>query len=130
MNAPLRTMAAVAPGIELLLLTHPLIKICHGARKETLMHAWTRTALAEARKALGEDHRGLPETPKAALLALHETVLEMAESLGIARGEFFAAYSERQDSGAIPEGISRVTERAMAMLALFCARRMELELLS
>ncbi len=128
MNAPLGTMPAVSPGIELLLLTHPLIKICRGARRETLMHCWTRTALAEARKALGDDPRALPENPKAALMALHQTVLEMGESLGIERGEFFTAYTERQDSAAIPDGISRVTERAMAMLALFCARRMERDL--
>jgi hypothetical protein len=128
MNAPIRTMPAVSPGVELLLLTHPLIRILHGARKDSYMRAWTRLALAEARNVTGDDARALPDNPKAALLALHEAVLEMGENLGIERGAFFEAYTRREESGAIPEAIGRVTERAIAMLTLFCARRIEREL--
>lgn len=126
MNAPLRRIEAISPATELLLLTHSVIRNLHGARKETLMRAWTRAALAETRDAIGEE-RVLPENPRAALLALHEAVLELGEALGIERIEFMDSFNARADSGrqSIPENATSVTERCVALLALFCARRME-----
>lgn len=124
MNAPLRSNA-VSPALELLLLTYPLIQITRGVKRENYMRAWTRTAIAEARGILGDEPHALPEHPKAALLALHEIVLEMGEALGLSSVDFTAAYNDRRESMERGESITRATERAMAMLALFCARRME-----
>lgn len=130
MNAPLRSVTSPSPAMEMLLITYPLTRILRGAKKETFMRAWARMALAEARQVLNRQETELPTDPRAVLLSLHAAVLEMGDALDIDRIEFAAQFNARAEDfeRGVPAGLSAATERCMATLALFCARRLEREL--
>jgi hypothetical protein len=124
MNAPLNHR--LGGDLELLFTIQPLLNILRGDKRERLHRAFVDVALGLATTVFEKDETALPASPREALLALHKTTLDLCARGGVARVELTSAYNEHGESGTFENGgIAEAAERALALLALFHARRLQ-----
>lgn len=115
------------PTVSLLLSAYPLIRLLRGEKKDHFRRAWIACALQQASAFMGCEEGRLPVHPRAALLALHEAVLQLGEMHGITRRDFVEKFNEHAESGEFskPEDADEAIRRCVALLSMLCARRLE-----
>jgi|ERR1051326_3336648 hypothetical protein len=113
--------------VNLLLASQRLIHLLHGDKRDFFRRAWIACALQQASIVMRIEEDRLPTQPRAAVLALHEAVLQLGEAHGITRRDFVEAFNDHGESGDYGKADSadEAIARCVSLLTVLSARRLE-----